>query len=397
MLGTSHWALVMRIAVLAYNLRVAGGLSVGKNVICSLRRVADEHEYLFIMPKGVGYEPLEKPTRSTEYYYERKHGAAGQVLFDFFGIPRLVKQFKPDFVWALGNYGLANPGAPQAILYHQPYLLYDPAEQKRSVWRVTNDLKYVRWRLHRTLHKTPLVFCQTTAAAARFRKAFSYSGRVAIMPNAVSRFVETTSTPPPPKAFASLGGKFVLFCLTRFYPHKNLNILADLFETHRDALRDVAVILTVRPEDNAPSAEFCKRIEQLHLREHLISVGAVDQTELAGYFRHSRALILPTLLESFTGTYLEAMQLRCPILTSDRDFARVVCDDAAIYFDPFEVDDIRRAIVELRDTPDRGEDLVQRGQRRVESMFRGWDDIVTDAMREIRDVAATHGAIAGRR
>lgn len=377
----------MRIAILAYNLRVAGGMSVGKNVISSLRRVADEHEYLIIMPAGVGYESLEKPTRTTEFFYARRHGAAGQMMFDFFGIPKLVRQFRPDFVWALGNYGLANPGAPQAILFHQPILLYDPAEQKRPVWRVTPDVKYVRWRLHRTLGVTQLAFCQTTAAAERFRRAFSYRGRVAIMPNAVSRFVQTDAVPRCPAAYERLAGKFTLFCLTRYYPHKNLNILIELFERHGDALRDVAIVFTVSPSDNAPAAEFCRRIEQPHLRGNLRTVGLVEQRELAAYFRHARGMILPTLLESFTGTYLEAMQLRCPILTSDRDFARVVCDDAALYFDPFDVDDMKQAILRLKNDAAVGPSLVEKGLKRVETMFRGWDDIVSECMSEIHAVA----------
>ena len=51
-------------------------------------------------------------------------------------------------------------------------------------------------------------------------------------------------------------------------------------------------------------------------------------------------LLMPTLLESFSGTYVEAMYHGIPIFTSDFDFAKVVCGNAAKYFNPFDVSDI---------------------------------------------------------
>ncbi|MFQ5806590.1 MAG: glycosyltransferase, partial [Phycisphaerae bacterium] len=100
-------------------------------------------------------------------------------------------------------------------------------------------------------------------------------------------------------------------------------------------------------------------------------------------FTHSQALILPTLLESFSSTYLEAMQFRCPILTSDLDFARDICGSAAHYFAPFDPASIRDAIVELKRSPELQEQLVAAGVERHQSLVRDWDSIVADAVHEL--------------
>ena len=42
----------MRIILLAHNLRSAGGLSVGQNIIAILPEIAPMHTYLMIVPKG---------------------------------------------------------------------------------------------------------------------------------------------------------------------------------------------------------------------------------------------------------------------------------------------------------------------------------------------------------
>jgi glycosyltransferase involved in cell wall biosynthesis len=100
-------------------------------------------------------------------------------------------------------------------------------------------------------------------------------------------------------------------------------------------------------------------------------------------------LILPTLLESFTATYLEAMKFDCPVLTSDLDFAREVCGDAAIYFDPWNVDDMCEAVVRLRDEPALQQQLRWQGRERLSQMFPSWKDITAEALQSL--TALAHG------
>lgn len=65
---------------------------------------------------------------------------------------------------------------------------------------------------------------------------------------------------------------------------------------------------------------------------------------MPGLYHRCHGMLLPTLLESFSITYVEAMQYGLPVLTSDMWFARGVCERAATYFNPFDAADILRAI-----------------------------------------------------
>ena len=51
---------------------------------------------------------------------------------------------------------------------------------------------------------------------------------------------------------------------------------------------------------------------------------------------------MPTLL-SHTRYFLEAMYKK-PLLVSDREFAREICGQAAIYFDPLSIDSMAQAV-----------------------------------------------------
>ena len=96
--------------------------------------------------------------------------------------------------------------------------------------------------------------------------------------------------------------------------------------------------------------------------------------------------ILPTLLESFGLTYLEAMQNNCPIITSDLEFARYVCGDAALYFDPKSPSSILDMIIKLKDDQKLRMRLVENGQKRIKSFFKSWDDVAREYLKVIESI-----------
>lgn len=91
-------------------------------------------------------------------------------------------------------------------------------------------------------------------------------------------------------------------------------------------------------------------IKSRGLEDSIINVGPLSQQDLGAFYKHCDALVMSTRLESF-GTYLEAMHFGMPILTSDLDFAHEVCGDAALYFNPWNAESIRDAILNPEEPP----------------------------------------------
>lgn len=381
----------LRILILAHNLRAAGGLAVGRNVISSLGRIRPQHHYGLIMPKNVGYESLDFPRHAEPFFFDRGKGWTRQFLFETFELPRITKSFRPDRVWGLGNFGLRRAGCPQAVLIHKPHYVYGAEFQQREriQYRLLNAIG--RRRLRRSLSATSLVFCQTRTICEHFRKSYQFAGKVSVMPSAVSELTSKGDTSARPTVFERLRGRFVLLCVSKYYAHKNIESLVDLMLRHGEALNDVTIILTVAADQHPAASGLMKRLNDPRLGDRLVNVGPIDPSEVAAYFSHSAGLILPTLLETFGLPYLEAMQFGRPILTSDLDFARDVCGPAARYFDPHDPKSIRDAILELKGSPARRDALVEAGRTRMTSFFRDWDSIVVDAMQEIEGLDAVVG------
>lgn len=373
----------MRLAILAHNLRVGGGLVVGRNVVATLPQVAPQHEYLMVVPADLGFEP---PSAPNVEWAEVRFGS----LFDRFRVERgllpvLLRDFRPDWVWPLGNVPLRAPGCRQALLVMDPHLFYPREHYALETTRNRATKQLLRHHVARALRDVDVVFCQTESARRRFASSFAFRGRTALCPAAVSRFATVPEQVGTPAPLRGREGEFKALILTRYYAHKNIERVVEAFDRNREALRDVTCVLTIAPDQHPRAAELLRTIRARRLEDRFVNLGPLRQDELAAAYLSCDALLHPTLLESFSSAYLEAMHFGRPILTSDLDFAHEVCGDAAEYFDPWRADAIARALLALRDDPARREDLVQRGRERVAHALRTWPEILRDALRVLEE------------
>ena len=95
-----------------------------------------------------------------------------------------------------------------------------------------------------------------------------------------------------------------------------------------------------------------KTIKKYDLDDTNINLGPEMMDKVPNLYKACHGLFLPTLLESFSGTYIECMQFQKPIFTSDRDFSKDVCGDCAYYFDPHSPEDIINTIMVAFDEKD---------------------------------------------
>lgn len=379
----------MRIALIAHSLRAGGGISVGRNLIAALGRVAPEHQYFASIPAGLAYEDVCSSIPKCQTMIHQHQGYFKRWLFDTRELPVAVRAFCPDVVLGLGNSTLRQQAVPQAVLCHDPHLWYP---RKHFAEEGPRELRRraIRWvkrvRFQQSLSRADLVFCQTQTALSRLCTAYQYSGPTAICPNAVSHIVTQGAAPAElPNALRPFAHHTKLFCLARYYPHKNLEMLVRVFDRFRCELEDHVLVLTVSPEHGQGAERLLKTIDELGLGEQIINVGPLDQAQLASFYTNCDALLMPSFLESFSATYVEAMHFGCPILTSDLDFAREICGDAAIYFDPWNAESILSAIKRLASRSD----LPDLGREHLQHLFRSWDQIAADLLGDLQTIAGS--------
>lgn len=73
-------------------------------------------------------------------------------------------------------------------------------------------------------------------------------------------------------------------------------------------------------------------------------LGRVTDDELIRLYNQASCFVFPSVYEGFGLPPIEAMHCGCPVLVSDIPVLREVCGDAAVYFNPYDIDSIHNAI-----------------------------------------------------
>jgi glycosyltransferase involved in cell wall biosynthesis len=154
-------------------------------------------------------------------------------------------------------------------------------------------------------------------------------------------------------------GEFRLLTLSAWYHHKHLEVIPRVVAALPEEMKQrVCFVLTLPDEDFV--AHFPGEA-----RQNIVNIGPVPIEEGPSLYRECDAMFLPTLLECFSASYAEAMAMERPVLTSDLGFARTVCGDAAVYFDPMDPADIVEKICTLVRSEGLRRDLVEKGRARL--------------------------------
>lgn len=147
--------------------------------------------------------------------------------------------------------------------------------------------------------------------------------------------------------------------VSAYYPHKNYPLLvaASRVLKHKHPGFRFRFILT-----------FDKGLMDIpeELRDHFVFIGKVDVSECPDLYRQSDIMVMPTLLECFTATYPEAMRMRVPIVTTDLEFARGLCCDAACYYSAVDAEACAEAIYKVAMDKEYAHQLVENGRKQLQ-------------------------------
>ena len=150
----------------------------------------------------------------------------------------------------------------------------------------------------------------------------------------------------------------ILLYPARGWPHKNHARLFQAFATLRETRPQLRLILT---------GGGLERLEPVP--EGVEILGEVPATQLASLYRRAACLVYPSLYEGFGIPPLEAMACGCPVAASRAGAIPEVCGDAAVLFDPTDVEAMTAAMLEA---DERREELQALGLARAAGYT--WDE-----------------------
>ncbi|MDY0342020.1 MAG: glycosyltransferase [Lentimicrobium sp.] len=361
----------MKLLINASNIHIAGPLQVAISVIHELKHFPDHEYYLYLSAEVENQIDLEQLPANFHIYRFSGYARGKSWLSRGWMLIRrlrrsalLEKVINPDAVFTVFGPIYWKPKSPHLAGYAIPFSIYKESPYFKEVPRFEllkrKLINQIRTQFF--LHNTDHLVVETDEVRERMIKSFAINpDRISVVSNTVSNIYYQPAawsdkiTLPP-----RIPGEVRLITVSANHLYKNLSIIDPVITLFRKLKPELKIkfILTVQPEQLKISKENLKYIH---------FAGPIKVNECPHLYRQCDFMFLPSLLDCFSATYPEAMKMGLPILTSDLPFARNVCKDAAVYFDPVNPEDIVRKIISVVNDPVKGAKMIAYGKRQLSS------------------------------
>jgi len=171
-------------------------------------------------------------------------------------------------------------------------------------------------------------------------------------------------------------------------PHKNL---AHLLKAFAKIKPSVKVPLVLAGPKSRSSHNLMALAPKLGIEDSVYWLGRIPEDELPALYSAATAFVFPSLYEGFGLPVIEAMSSGTPVACSDIPALREVAGEAALYFNPYSIEDIAKALAELIEDDKLRENLKEKGLARA-SLF-SWDETASRTIAFYREVlgGVSHG------
>jgi glycosyltransferase involved in cell wall biosynthesis len=179
---------------------------------------------------------------------------------------------------------------------------------------------------------------------------------------------EEVEGPPAPEIRRQLeiGDSPLVLSVLAKRPHKNAARLIDAFA------RVPKGTLVMPGYSTGYERELQERVDGVGLGERVRLLGWVDDALLDGLYRAANCFVFPSLAEGFGLPVLEAMLRGAPVACSNTTSLPEVAGDAALLFDPLDVEAIAVSIRRIVEDPELAERLRAAGRERARKF--SWEE-----------------------
>ncbi|MDD5237250.1 MAG: glycosyltransferase family 1 protein, partial [Candidatus Omnitrophica bacterium] len=186
------------------------------------------------------------------------------------------------------------------------------------------------------------------------------------------RKVEVTHIAPAPEFRPFEGGdrrleeirekynlpKEFILCVSNIYPHKNIGLLV---EAYRQVKNSIAARLVLVGKPNLKSRSIGKLMRIISEDRDIMHFPYISQEELVSFYNLASFCCMPSLCEGFGLPPLEAMACKTAVIVSKIPALAEVYQDNCLYFDPHNLEELKKAIVDLSSDKNKREEFAERG------------------------------------
>lgn len=299
-----------------------------------------EHEFFFIFDRPFSNEFIfEKNVTPIVLGPPTRHPILWYIWFEL-RLPKLLKKLNIDlFLSPDGFLSLASK-IPSVAVIHDINFEHHPKDLKFS------HSKFYRIFFKKYAHKANRIVTVSNYSKLDISKTYDVNkAKIDVSLNGVNSLfhpIELSEQINIQKQY-SQGKEYFLF-VGALHPRKNIKRLLvafDLFKTETNS-KNKLLIVGAKMWWNR---ELKEAFENLTHKDEVFFTGRKSLPELKLIYASAQAFCFVPYFEGFGIPILEAMRCGCPVITSNCTAMPEVAGEAAILVDPFNIEDIKNAMI----------------------------------------------------
>lgn len=353
----------MKLIINTSNLSVGGGVQVALSFINELKSINDKNTYHIFYTKKIS-DQINKTSFSKKFVFYKITDSPSSLknrkrILD--ELNQLENKINPDIVFSIFGPTFWTPKSIHIMGFALPWLINPESSafnELSFIKRIKKNIENI-YKSYYVKKNADYYITETDDTRSRLSKLHNINkNNIFVVGNTYSSNFDNISyhnfNLPEKK-----DNEFRLITISHNYPHKNLKIIKDVIPYLINENIKFKFILTIDKDT------FEKLFS--NLKEYVYNVEAISSNLCPSLYKEADALFLPTLLECFTASYPEAMKMKKPIITSELSFAKSICENSALYFNPLDPKDIAKKIINLANNHELQNDLIQAGETRLKT------------------------------
>jgi glycosyltransferase involved in cell wall biosynthesis len=344
-------------------IKKGGGQQVATSFINVLSQNNLGQGFFFLVTSGTHIDNLLKELKF-DNVVRINPGLLSRLYFEQIELKSIVVKYSIDLIFTMFGPGLPPVGVPAVVGCAYSNLFFPEIDfWKRNSYVKKLKLKLIdKFRLKRTLAANGIIF-ENEAMRNRAISLFDYPAKKCV-------FIKPSiSIKKPDKQVTNqfiLKPGFKILLLTGWHPNKNIDrvpyILNELKQLNPEALFNF--VITVKNDDPQTIA-LMATAKQLGIDDHIECIGAITPEAVPALFDEVDAVLLISVLESFSNNIIEAWTYEKPLIISDLEWATEICKDAALYVPPDNEKEIAKRILNLYSDKEYYQTLVAKGSEQL--------------------------------
>lgn len=338
-----------KIVIDARELGATGTGTYLRHLLEELQAIDQDNSYnVLLKPKDMdSWQPSNRRFKKVSCRY--KEFSFGEQL----GLWKQLRELKADLVhFAMVQQPILYQGKVVTTMHDLTTARFRNPAKNWLVFTIKQQVyKFVNYW---AAHKSNLIITDTEYVKDDVAKFARINSRKIDVINLAAE--EITATPEP---FEQLEDKPFIMYVGRPQPHKNLDRLIDAFAILRQVNPNLRLVLAGKKD------VLYRRLERQANHQgikNVIFTGFVSEGQLRWLYENTAAYVFPSLSEGFGLPGLEAMMAGAPVVSSDATCLPEIYKDAAVYFDPLDVEDMASNIAKVIADEHLRKHLVARGK-----------------------------------